>query len=86
MAKPISFFCVAPDADTVYLMGDFNGWDPFSHPMEKQLDGAWFLQVPLSHGHHCYQFLVDGRATLDPKASGITRNPWNERVSLIAVS
>jgi 1,4-alpha-glucan branching enzyme len=86
MVKPISFFCIAPNADCVCLVGDFNGWHPFSHPMEKRMDGGWFLQIRLSHGHHRYHFLVDGRPTLDPTASGVTRNPWNERVSLMAVS
>ena len=86
MAKPISFFCTAPGAESVFLVGDFNAWDSTAHPMERRMDGSWFLQVPLPHGHHRYQFLVDGKPMLDPKATGIARNPWNERVSLIAVS
>lgn len=84
--KPINFFCFAPEAAAVFLMGDFNGWNPASLPMQRRTDGWWFLQVPLSHGHHQYQFLVDGKPTLDPHATGITRNERYARVSLIAVS
>lgn len=86
MAKPVNFVCVAPGAKEVQLSGDFNGWDPVSHPMHKQPDGAWFLQVQLHHGHHQYQFLVDGTPTLDPRAQGIALNQNGEKVSLIAVS
>jgi len=82
----INFFCAAPNALSVYLIGDFNDWNRTSHPMERQTDGFWLLQVPLSHGHHLYQFLVDGEPMLDPKAMGVVRNDWNEPASLIAVS
>src|ERR1044071_9065517 len=74
MLKPINFYCSAPDAESVHLMGDFNGWNPASHPMQHRFDGWWFLQVSLTHGHHQYLFVVDGTPTLDPHASGTTRN------------
>ncbi len=50
MAKPVNFVCRAPDAKQVFLTGDFNDWDPVSHPMKRQPDGAWTAQVPLNHG------------------------------------
>ena len=86
MSKPINFFCVAPGAKAVLLVGDFNEWGSESHPMTRQPDGSWHIQVPLHHGHHHYLFMVDGHPTLDPRAQGIARNQRNERVSLIAVS
>ena len=86
MTKPVNFHCAAPAAQSVYLVGDFNGWNPTSHPMRRREDGWWFIEVQLNHGHHQYQFLVDGKLTLDPKGTGIARNERNERVSLIAVS
>jgi 1,4-alpha-glucan branching enzyme len=85
-SKPIRFYCVAPDAAQVFLTGDFNDWDPSSHPMKRQLDGTWLIEVPLRHGHHHYQFLVDDKPTLDPRAYGIARNLFGEKVSLLAVS
>jgi 1,4-alpha-glucan branching enzyme len=86
MAKPINFICMAPNASTVHLIGDFNDWDPAALPLKKQSDGAWLIQIPLNHGHHHYQFLVDGKPMLDPRAQGIARNEQNEKVSLLAVS
>ena len=73
-------------AQSVCLVGDFNGWNPFANPMRQQPDGCWFAQVQLTHGHHRYCFLVDGEPTLDPAGAGVTRNDRNEPVSLIAVS
>lgn len=86
MSKPVNFVCVAPTAKQVCLTGDFNNWDPSGLPMQRQPDGAWFLQVPLHHGHHQYRFLVDGATVLDPRAQGIARDAKGEKVSLIAVS
>jgi 1,4-alpha-glucan branching enzyme len=86
MAKPVNFICFAPEAKEVFLMGDFNDWDPASHPMKRQPDGAWLLQVPLPHGHHHYRFLVDGKIVLDPRAQGIARDHEGQKVSLLAVS
>jgi 1,4-alpha-glucan branching enzyme len=84
--KPVNFVCLAPDAQRVTLIGDFNDWDPKAHPLKKHVDGSWSLQVTLGHGHHHYQFLIDGKPTLDPRAQGIARNEQNEKVSLLAVS
>lgn len=86
MIKPINFICIAPHAREVAIIGDFNEWNPTANPMKRQPDGGWAVQVPLHHGHHHYQFVVDGKPTLDPKAQGTARNERNERVSLIAVS
>jgi 1,4-alpha-glucan branching enzyme len=86
MAKPLNFMCAAPDAKAVFLTGDFNDWDPKSHPMHRQPDGNWLIQVPLSHGHHHYRFLVDGKPTLDARALGVARDHQGAKVSLLAVS
>jgi len=86
MAKPVNFYCHAPKAKVVCLVGDFNHWSPTSLPMERRFDGWWFLQALLTHGHHQYLFLVDGQPMLDPHATGFTRNERNEEVSLVAVS
>ena len=85
-AIPINFICHSPEAKRVALVGDFNEWQSDAHPMKRQPDGAWMIQVALTHGHHRYMFLVDGKTRLDPKAQGVSRNEKNEKVSLIAVS
>ncbi len=82
----INFLYSAPNATQVSVIGDFNNWDSEAHPMVRQPDGGWLARIPLHHGHHRYQFLVDGSPVLDPRAQGVSRNERNERVSLLAVS
>ena len=86
MAKPVNFLCIAPEAQEVAIIGDFNNWESGKHLMNRQIDGSWSAQIDLHHGHHRYQFVIDGKPTLDPRANGVVRNEANERVSLIAVS
>jgi 1,4-alpha-glucan branching enzyme len=81
-----AFFCHAPEAKQVSLVGDFNRWDSTATPMSRQPDGRWMASVELSHGYHQYLFLVDGKRELDPNATGKGRNESNEIVSLRAVS
>lgn len=83
--KPVNFICMAAEAKFVSLVGDFNQWQPHATPMKRQPDGCWLVQVSLGPGHHHYQFLVDGKPALDPRAQGIARNERGEKVSLIAV-
>jgi 1,4-alpha-glucan branching enzyme len=82
----VNFFCHAPQAKSVSLIGDFNGWQPNGHLLTRMPDGGWTIRVELPHGHHQYLFLVDGKPTLDPNAMGKVHNERNETVSLIAIS
>lgn len=43
----------APGARGLYLIGDFNGWNRASHPMQPAGEGVWELRLPadsLQHG------------------------------------
>jgi 1,4-alpha-glucan branching enzyme len=82
----VNFFCRAPQAHSVSLIGDFNGWQPAAHPMTRMPDGGWSIRMELPHGHHQYVFLVDGVPTLDPNAMGKVHNERKETVSLVAIS
>ena len=84
--RPTNFILLDPKAQQVSVVGDFNDWSPDAHPMRRQPDGGWHIQIPLCHGHHRYLFWIDGRTMVDPRAQGMARNDKNERVSLIAVS
>ena len=84
LIRPINFYCCAPEARSVQLLCDFNHWNPLV--MHRRDDGWWFIQVLLTHGHHQYRFLVDGKPVLDPRATGVSRDRSNEEVSVVAVS
>ena len=58
----------APDAQSVELMCESNGWK--SVPMTKGDDGVWTTKVTLSAGTYAYKFLVNGKDwVLDPDNS-----------------
>ena len=82
----VDFIYMAPQAKSVALIGDFNGWQPNGHPLTRMPDGGWRIRMELPHGHHQYLFLVDGKPTLDPNAMGKVHNERDETVSLIAIS
>ena len=39
-----------PAGDTIYIAGDFQGWDPGATPMTKVDDGTWAITVPFTEG------------------------------------
>ena len=82
----VAFFCDAPEAQSVRLVGDFNGWDLAATPMDRMPDGRWMVSLELHHGHHEYLFVVDGTPGLDPNASGTALREGTDPVSVIAVS
>lgn len=64
----VKFVYLAPRADKVFLVGDFNGWDTTKTPLARDNDGSWTVTVPLSAGRHLYGFVVDGSWSTDPHA------------------
>ena len=57
-AEDHEFRYKAPDAKSVELMGEWNGWKSIS--MSKGDNGVWTTKVSLSPGTHAYKFLVNG--------------------------
>lgn len=56
----------APNAQSVSVVGDFNHWDPASHPMEPVSIGVWQCFIPGCKPFDRYQFAVqsaDGTIT-----------------------
>ncbi|MFC1586070.1 hypothetical protein ACFL5V_11020 [Fibrobacterota bacterium] len=49
-----------PKAESVTLVGDFNGWDKTSHPLIRDREGNWKISLKLERGYFQYQILVDG--------------------------
>jgi len=58
---PVQFVLVAPDAKTVQVVGDFNGWDArhAAYAAENRGGGVWSVTAPIPPGHHRYAFVVD---------------------------
>lgn len=71
----IEFRLEAPDAQSVFIAGDFNGWLVDKDKMAKGKDGIWRKKIRLVHGRYEYQFVVDGNWWTDPENPNRT---WNE--------
>jgi len=48
-----------PQADTVSVVGSFNGWSPASTPMTRLENGSWQVKIRLRPGRFEYKFAVD---------------------------
>jgi len=75
------------DAETAYLVGEFNGWDTTSHPMRRSKDGNFRLTISLKPGHtYGFRYLLDGnRWTNDESADAYQPNPFGEENSIVHV-
>ena len=62
--KTVEFILNAPEAEAVYLAGEFNGWDTQSLPMKKGKDGIWKARTKLPPGRHEYK-LMAGRGWVE---------------------
>lgn len=67
--RRVTFSLDAPEADSVYLAGDFNAWDHRKHPLKRNENGVWQKALMLFPGRYEYRFLLNGRWTND------TQNP-----------
>ncbi len=50
----------------VYIMGAFNGWSRTSHPLSREGNGTWGIDLALMVGKHPYQLILDGTEIPDP--------------------
>jgi 5'-AMP-activated protein kinase regulatory beta subunit len=74
--KKIEFSLHAPQAQEVFLFGDFNQWNGKKHPMKKGELGAWQKTLMLAPGTYEYKYSVDGKWQEDPANHENRRNPF----------
>ena len=74
--KKINFSFLSPQAESVSIAGDFNDWDPTSHPMKKDKKGVWKISLNLDPGTYQYNFYVDGEWQNDPNCTEYVENPF----------
>ena len=59
------FACEAPEANCVFLVGTFNGWNPQATPMARKDNGEWTTVLELPPGNYHYRFLVVYRGQMN---------------------
>jgi 1,4-alpha-glucan branching enzyme len=63
-------------ADSIHLVGDFNDWNPRSHPLQRNRADEWSLTLDLAPGQSFqFRYLCDGeRWLLEDRADGYVPN------------
>jgi AMP-activated protein kinase-like protein len=75
-----------PNAKTVQVAGDFNGWNPARTSLEHISEGAWAVTIPLKPGRYEYMFVVDGQQWIaDPFAAEQSDDGFGSRNAVLEV-
>ena len=83
----VQFSFEAPEAQSVSVAGDFEGWAG-SHTLEDlDGDGVWTGRIPLRPGVHAYMFIVDETDWItDPHAQRYADDGFGNRNAILAVA
>ncbi len=84
--KKVRFNLYAPEAERVFLAGDFNNWDVDNLLMKRDKKGTWEAIFTLPPGRYEYRFRVDGVWHDDPNAHERAENPFGSQNCLRIVS
>lgn len=80
------FFLHAPEAGSVYVLGDFNGWEKSEANMLSKLEsGHWSGHFSLDKGTYRYKFLVDDEWIHDPENPETESNTFGTVDSVLKI-
>lgn len=78
---------MAAGAETVTIVGDFNGWDPIETPMSPLKNGEFTAVLELETGKsYEFRYLVGGELWYnEPEADGFVANVFGGENSLLSL-
>ena len=76
---------IAPDAQNVYLAGDFNNWYVDESCRMQKTNGRWQADLKLKPGVYQYRFIVDGKWQNDPLNARKVENAFGDSNSVLEV-
>lgn len=84
----VQFVLVAPNAQKVALVGDFNDWNADATLLATEGEqGVWTVSVPLRPGNHQYGFVINGTEwRTDPNAPQAVDDSYGTPNSVVTVS
>ena len=82
MVKKTEFSLSVPQAQRVSIAGDFNQWNPSSHPLQQDTKGTWRVSLDLKPGNYEYRFLLDDEWQNDPNCFSSAESPFGTSNSL----
>ncbi|MGQ9473783.1 MAG: isoamylase early set domain-containing protein [Candidatus Caldatribacteriaceae bacterium] len=81
----VTFRLEYSQANQVSIAGDFNRWNPETHPLEKRKKGYWSITLTLPPGKYEYRYFVDGQWFTDPATQRVP-NEFGSENSVIVVT
>lgn len=75
----------APEAQSVFVAGTFNDWQPDATPLQQQQTGIWTIELELAPGIYKYRFVVDCSWRSDPSASETEANPFGDQDAVLRI-
>jgi hypothetical protein len=87
-ARVVQFVFVAPTAQSVSLVGDFNNWEMGATPLAAGAGrSVWTVRVRLPNGRHRYAFVVDDSTwAADPSAPPAAGDDFGVPSSVVTVT
>jgi 1,4-alpha-glucan branching enzyme len=72
-------------AERINLVGEFNGWDPASLPLQQNRDGDWQIELELDEGReYRFRYILDGQHWRDDwYADKFVPNPYGGHDSVV---
>ncbi len=71
-------------ADSVYVVGDFNGWDMTALPMQQDAQGQWKATIEVEAGGvYQFRYLCDGDWLNDNQADAYYANDYGGHNSVV---
>jgi 1,4-alpha-glucan branching enzyme len=89
-ACKVTFFLpkeAAPEAETVFILGDFNNWSPEANPLTKLDEGDFTVTLELEKGRaYRFRYMIDGwKYENDWFADRYEPNPYGGEDSIVDV-
>ena len=86
-ASTVVTFAVADEGAPVSVVADFNGWNPYSHPLKKRSNGTRSVAVELPRGGATrFRYLTcDGRFFDDPDGDTFEPNGFGDTHTVLLV-
>lgn len=83
--KKVSFQITLPEADSVYVVGDFNGWSGDATPLKKGRGGVWKTDVKVESGDYQFRYLVNRNEWVNDDEAPAVPNQFGSHNSVIHV-
>ncbi len=77
--RKVKFDFSAPEAQEVFLAGNFNNWDVNANRMKIDKTVTWRINLSLKPGRYEYRIIVDGNWTNDPSCSYCVPNEFDSQ-------